>query len=118
MATKPTLSREYMYVPIEDMNVVAADLVVNGLAFMTAGAEPEEADWQSAMIVDTGDPLFNADIGDSLVLLVGPTRGDSVTTLDLTPEDYQVWVDVAVTGSDERIVRIAGTLEVSATGGA
>jgi hypothetical protein len=116
MASKPTLSREFLYVPFDQMNMPVASLTVNRLAFMPAGTEPVEGDWDPAIPVDTGDPLYVSAIGDALVMLIGPTRGDSVTTNDLAEGDYQVWVDAKVSGSDERIVRVAGLLEITPTG--
>jgi hypothetical protein len=117
VAIKPQLSREYLYVPFDQMEGLDVDdLVVSRLAFMDAGVEPAELDWIDAIIVGSLDPLYVPAIGEAIALLVGPDRGDSVTTEDLAIGDYQVWVDAAVTGSDERIVRVAGLLEITATG--
>jgi hypothetical protein len=117
MATKPQLSREYLYVPFTNMNFDVADLIVNGIAFMAQGVEPAEIDWIEALVVDSLDPLYVASIGEGIALLVGPLRGDvGITTEDLALGDYQVWVDAAVAGSDERIVRVAGTLTVNLGG--
>lgn len=116
-AVKPTLSREYLYVPFTEMEGIDVDaLDVGQLAFMSPATEPLEADWEVAIIAGTGDPLFQADIGEALVILIGPDRGDSVTTLDLPDGDFQVWVDAKPTGSDERVVRVAGTFTNSPTG--
>lgn len=116
MADKPTLSREYLYVPLTQINFDVADLDVNQMAFTDAGIEPTEPDWITAIVVDDTSPLFDASIGESIALLVGPERGDVVTTEELGAGDYQVWIDVSVPSSDERVVRVAGTLTVSATG--
>lgn len=113
MASKPYLSREYVYVPFTGMNFDVADLVVNRIAFMAEGVEPLDADWIDAIVVDAVDPIFVASIGEGLALLVGPDRGDAVTTEDLALGDYQVWVEASVTGSDERVVRVAGTLSIT-----
>jgi hypothetical protein len=113
MVTKLQLSREYLYIPVADMNVTIASLTLQRIAFITTpGTPPTDPDWKNALAVDNGDPQYVPSIGDSLVILVGPLRGDSVTTQDLAVGTYEVWVEVKVTGSDERIVRIAGTLEV------
>lgn len=117
MAAIPGLSREYVYIGISGLNVAVADITVHQLAFMGAGEEPLEADWEDAILVDDDThPLWRASIGPAYAILIGPDRGDVVTTLDLPDADYQVWTDTKVTGSDERIVRIAGTLDVNLTG--
>lgn len=116
MATKPTLSREYLYVPFTNMNFVMANLNVNRLAFKAAGVEPLDADWRTAIKVTTVHALYQASIGESLALLIGPLRSDSVTTENLAAGDYQVWVDASVTASDERVVRVAGVLSITPTG--
>jgi hypothetical protein len=117
MASKPTLSREYLYVPFAQMNMPIATLSLSKLAFKTAGVEPLDADWKTAIPVTVGHAIYVASIGDSLAILVGPLRADAgVTTNDLPAGDYQVWVDARTTGSDERIVRVAGVLTITATG--
>src|SRR5688572_23526066 len=118
MATIPGLSREYLYVPITDLNVTVANITLSKLAFLDAGIEPVDADWEDATVFEVGDSLYRPSVGPAFVILIGPARGDAVTTLDLPDDDYQVWVDVATSDSDKRIVRIAGTLTVSLTGGA
>lgn len=118
MANKPTLSREYLFFPLAGLNVDIANLTVHRVAFTDAGVEPTDPDWLEAIVVDDQHALYNPDIGESLAILVGPDRGDVVTTEDLTSGDYQTWVEATVTGSDERVVRVAGTFTVSATGGA
>jgi hypothetical protein len=116
MVAIPGLSREYVYIGIADLNVTVADITLSKLAFLDAGIEPVDADWEDALVVDVGDPLYRASVGPAYVILIGPARGDAVTTLDLPDDDYQVWTDTKVTGSDERIVRIAGTLTVNLGG--
>ena len=114
MVTKLQLSRDYLYVPITDMNVNPASISLQRIAFMdTPGGVPLDGDWNNAILVDdAGDPQWVASIGISFVILVGPLRGDAVTSEDLPVGTYQVWVELKITGSDERPVRIAGTLEV------
>ena len=117
MAIKPYLSREYLYVPFDEMTGLDVDdLTVLRLAFTDAGVEPTDPDWIVAEAAGSLDPLYVSSIGEAIVLLIGPERGDVVTTEDLAIGDYQVWVDAAITGSDERIVRVAGLLEITATG--
>lgn len=113
MASKPRLSREYVYVPFTGMNFDVTDLIVNRIAFMAEGVEPTDGDWITAIVVDAVDPLFVSSIGEGLALLVGPDRGESVVTEDLALGDYQAWVEAAITGSDERVVRVAGTLSIT-----
>lgn len=113
MAVKLRLSRENMYTPITDLGFDVADITLSAFAFMPEGEEPLEADWETATLVDDDThPLWVPAIGPAYSILIGPTRGDSVTTLDLGVADYQVWTDTKVTGSDERVVRIAGLLEI------
>ena len=114
MVTKMQLSRDYIYVPITEMNVTPASISLQRIAFMdTPGEVPLDADWVNAILADdSGDPQWVAEFGPSFVVLVGPDRGDTVTSEDLAAGTYQVWVELKVTGSDERPVRIAGTLEV------
>ena len=116
MASKPTLSREYLYVPFTSMNFVVSRLDVHEMAFKAAGVQPVDADWIEAIVVSSTHPLYVSSIGESLALLVGPARGDAVTTEELADGDYQVWVDAAVPTSDERVVRVAGVLTISPTG--
>ncbi len=116
MATKPELSREYLYIPMTNMNFDVADLDVHQVAFTEEGVAPLELDWLEAIAVDELHALYRPSIGQSLAILVGPTRGDSVTTEDLAPGDHQVWVDVAIPTSDERVVRAAGILTVDVDG--
>lgn len=116
MATKATLSREYLFVPLSNINFAIADLDLHRMAFKDAGVEPLDGDWITAIKVDSAHALYQASIGESVALLVGPARGDTVTTEDLTAQDWQVWVEVSTAASDERVVRVAGTLTVSATG--
>lgn len=116
MATKPYLSREYLYVPFTAMNFVVADLSVNRMAFKAAGVEPLDGDWNVAIKVTVGHAIYVASIGEGLALLVGPLRGDSVTSFDLALGDYQVWVEARVPTSDERVVRVAGVVTINTTG--
>lgn len=118
MATKLTLSREYLYCPLANLNFDPAELDVHRVAFKDdPGTEPDEEDWLVAIVVDNDEhPLWRPDIGPALVILVGPARGDTVTTEDLAPGDYQVWLEVSTPDSDERPVRRPGTLTVTATG--
>lgn len=116
MAVKPELSREYLFVPMSQMNFDVTDLDVHNMAFTDAGVAPLEPAWLDAIVVDTLSPLYQASIGESLALLVGPDRGDVVTTEELVAGDYQVWIDVAIPTSDERVVRAAGILTVNVDG--
>lgn len=117
MADKPTLSREYVFIPFTEMNMDVGDLTVNAIAFIaTAGDEPEESDWEPAIVVDSAHDLFATFGAEGLAILQGPERGDTVTTIDLADGTYQVWIDARVTGSDERIVRLAGVLNLTPTG--
>lgn len=116
MAIKPELSREYLFVPMSQMNFTITALDVHQMAFTAAGVAPLEVEWNVAIVVDSLSPLYRPTIGESLALLVGPERGDVVTTENLAAGDYQVWIDVAIPTSDERVVRTAGILEVSVTG--
>lgn len=115
-ASKPTLSREYLYVPMTGMNFAIADLTMSNVAFTAAGIEPAEIDWQTGIPVDSAHALYVPSFGEAIVILVGPARGDTVDTFDLDAGDHQAWVEVQVTGSDERVVRPAGIVTVSATG--
>lgn len=116
MAVKPELSREYLYVPMANMNFDVDDMDVHNIAFTAAGVAPLEVEWIVAIAVGSLDPLYQPSIGEALAILVGPDRGDTVTTEDLVAGDYQVWVDVAIPTSDERVVRAAGILTVNVTG--
>ena len=120
METKPRLSREYLYVSLSNMNVTVATLTTHNIAFTTAGVEPLDSpsDWELATVVTLAlEPdLYVSSIGDSLAVLVGPARGDAVTTIDLTTGDHQVWVEVGEPASDERIVRVAGIFTVDVDG--
>lgn len=116
MATKPLLSREYVYMPLADLNVDVDELNVHRVAFMDAGIQPDDPDWIDAIAVGSQNPLFRSSIGPALVLLVGPDRGDEVDTTNLDEGTHQVWVEVSTPGSDERVVRVAGTVTISPTG--
>lgn len=116
MATKPRLSREYVYIPMGGIGYDVDDLTVNAIAFKGAAEEPAEIDWIDAIVVNAAHAIYDPAIGESLALLVGPDRGDTVTTEDLPNGDYQMWVDAKIPTSDERIVRVAGVLTISLTG--
>lgn len=116
MATKPQLSREYLYIPMSQMTFDVDDMDVHQVAFTAAGVAPLEVEWIQAIAVGSAHALYRPTIGESLAVLVGPDRGDIVTSEDLTAGDYQVWVDVAIPTSDERVVRAAGILIVNVTG--
>lgn len=116
MADMLALSREYLYFPLSQINFDISDLSLNRVAFKPAGVAPEDADWIEATVVDDQHSLFDPDIGEGLALLVGPDRGDEVTTQDLGVGSYQCWVEVSTDASDERVVRIAGTLTITETG--
>ena len=90
------------------------------VAFLTAGSRPTGPDWESGVIVESGDALW-ADFvatglaGDyAVAILVGPFDSGGGTNIDLSsgaPEDYQCWLQL--TDTTERPVRIAPlTLEV------
>lgn len=113
MASKPRLSREYIYVPMGGIGYDVTDLTVNAIAFKAAAEEPAEIDWIDAIIVDSTHAIYEPSIGESLALLVGPDRGDTVTTEDLALGDYQMWIDAKIPTSDERIVRVAGILSIT-----
>jgi len=111
-ATKPTLSREYLYVPMTNMNLGdVGTLTLARLAFKAAGVQPLDADWHDAIKVNAVHALYVASIGPALAILLGPLRGDTIsgTNYDLTDGDYQVWVEAKAPSSDERVVRVAGT---------
>lgn len=116
MATKATLSREYLFIPIDQLSFAIADLNLHRIAFKDAGVEPLDADWIVAIKVDSAHALYQASIGESIAVLVGPARGDAVSTNDLAAQDWQCWCEFSTASSSERVVRVAGTLTVSATG--
>jgi hypothetical protein len=110
-ATKPTLSREYLYVPMTNMNLGdVATLALARLAFKLEGVEPTDPDWINAIKVNAVHALYVTAIGPSLVTLLGPLRGDTIsgTTTVLADGDWQVWVEAKAASSDERVVRVAG----------
>jgi len=116
VVSKPTLSREYIYVPLADLNFTVADLDLHRVAFTNAGVEPLDGDWNVATVIDSAHARYQASIGEAIEIMVGPDRGDAVTTFDLAAQDWQVWIEASTATSDERVVRVAGTLTVSATG--
>lgn len=111
---KPRLSRQHLYAPFADLNFDLATANVHQVALMGAGIEPAELDWLDAVVVTTGHALYREDVGDALAVLVGPERGDVVTTNDLDAGTYQVWTDTSVPASDERVVEVHGTITVVA----
>jgi hypothetical protein len=96
---------EYLYLGITG-SVPATSAEV---AFLAAAVRPEEADWETATIVDTdvhalwGDAVASGVTGDFyLARLVGSFNANDVV---LTAGDYQVWL--RLTDTAERPVRIA-----------
>ena len=115
MAVTPRLNRAYMYVPLDDLNFDFSTADVHQVAFKTdPELEPDEQDWVEAIVVDSNHDLYRPDIGDALAILIGPDRGDSVTSEELAADTYLVWVDLSAPGTDERIVDWAGEVEVVA----
>lgn len=115
MVTKPRLSRQYIYAPLTDLNFDLSTADVRRVAFMAdATAEPGDADWREAIVVTTGHALYRAEVGDALAILVGPARGDAVTTEDLAVGEYLMWSDTKVPTSDERITVWHGPVTIVA----
>ena len=111
--SKPRLSRQYVYCPFASLNFNLGDADVKRVALMDeAGVEPAEEDWIEAIAVSEGHEFYVSEIGPALALLVGPDRGDNVTTEDLPLGTYQCWTDSSVPSSDERIVELHGTINV------
>lgn len=115
MADKLALSRENLYFPLGDINFAIGDLNLHRVAFMAAGVAPTDPDWIVATVVDDAHPLFDPAIGVGLALLVGPARGDAVSTEELGVGTFQCWVEVSTAASDERVVRVAGSLTITET---
>lgn len=113
MATKPRLSRQYLYLPFSELSFDLSTADVHQVALMSdPTAEPAEADWLDAIVVTSGHDLYVESIGDSLAILVGPDRGDTVDTEDLPAGEYTAWTDVSTPGSDERLADWHGTVTV------
>lgn len=112
-AEKPYLSRQYVYAPLANLNVDLSTATLHKVAFMTSPTvEPADVDWLDAIVVTTGHALYDASIGDALAILVGPARGDAVTTEDLAAGSYTMWSDWSIPGSDERNVDWHGTVTI------
>lgn len=110
MSAQPSLSRELVYIKLSELNLDAGLLTIHALAFMdTPGISPAEVDWVDAIIT-------TKDGEDALAVMVGPTRGDVVTTEALADADYQVWVDASVDVTGERVVRPAGVHSINPMG--
>jgi len=109
---KPVQSRQYLFVRFADTSFDLAATNVHRVAFVGAGVEPSEEDWVEAEVVVDGHPLWRPDIGEAFALLVGPDRGDPVTTRDLPVGVHQCWSDSSTPDSDERIVELHGTVTV------
>lgn len=110
MSAQPSLSREIVYVKLSQLNLDPQNLTVHQIAFIdTPGTSPEEEDWLTATVTEKdGTP--------ALAVMVGPERGDSVSTNELEDADYQVWVDVSVDTTGERVVRPAGIHSINPLG--
>lgn len=102
-------STEYLFVGISG----DAPSVDQELAFLEAGMRPTEMDWETAILVESGHPLFDdasaLASGDYfLAILIGDY---DTNPFSLSPGDYQIWV--RLTDDPEQPVRIApATLEV------
>ena len=95
---------EYIYIGVDGQQPTSG----GECAFMTAGARPEEADWQPSTIVDNAHPLWpdalsSGSTGDYYVATLIGAYGDD--GIELLPDDYQVWV--RLTDVIEQPVRIA-----------
>ena len=113
MAQKSRLSRQYVYAPLTDLNFSLDTATVHKVAFMSnPDVEPQEVDWVEAEVITSGHSLYDQAIGNALAVLVGPARGDDVTSEDLSAGEYLLWSDVSVPSSDERIVVWHGPVEV------
>lgn len=117
-ATKPQLSRQYVYAPLGSLNFDLSLSTYTKLALKSdPTVAPVDADWNDAIRVTSGHALYDATIGNALAILVGPARADVVTTLDLAAGSYLVWCDIKPPSSDERIVDWHGTLEITTAPG-
>lgn len=120
-ATLSALARQYVYVPFTNLVGFTMDTVTYArLAFLTdPTAVPVDADWKTPIIVGSSAHALWVKAGSvpSLAILIGPARGDVVTTVELAlvnaaTTDYQVWWDLKVPNSDERPTDSAGVLTI------
>lgn len=103
--TMQDLSTEYLFIGVTgDVPETGAEV-----AFKTAGSDPSESDWETAILVsNTGHTLWadaaaSGATGDYYVaILVGSFGGNTVAP---TAGNYQVWL--RLTDTTERPVRIA-----------
>lgn len=98
-------STEYLYIGVTG----AVPMVGVEMAFLASDVRPEEADWETAILVDDSGHALWADasasgaVGDYYAArLVGPYNSNDVV---LAVGDYQVWL--RVTDATEQPVRIA-----------
>ncbi|MCA1806526.1 MAG: hypothetical protein LC687_01485 [Actinobacteria bacterium] len=108
------LSRQYVYAAFDSLNFDISTADVHRIAFLTDPlVAPADGDWEEAIVVDDSHPWYIQSFGaGALALLVGPARGDAVTTLELAEGLYVMWTDVSTPTSDERVVSFHGTVEV------
>lgn len=108
------LSRQYVYAAFDSLNFSIADADVHRIAFLNdPELAPSESDWNEAIVVDDEHQWYTSEFGaGALAILVGPERGDIVTTLELQPGLYVMWTDLSTPTSDERVVSFHGTIEV------
>ncbi|MCA1806993.1 MAG: hypothetical protein LC687_03950 [Actinobacteria bacterium] len=108
------LSRQYVYAAFDSLNFDLSTADVHKIAFLTDPlVAPADTDWEEAIVVDSTHPWYISAFAEgALALLVGPARGDTVTTLELAAGSYVMWTDVSTPTSDERVVSFHGTIEV------
>lgn len=134
---KTRLSRQYVYLPFAGSNVNLGAATVHRVAFVSdPTSEPVDADWREAIVVTATNGTGGAphSLWDDLLaavapgpgaapapppdgafaILVGPTRGDTVTTEDLAVGEYLAWSDTKVPGSDERPATWHGPVSIVA----
>lgn len=100
-AAIPSLSREYLWVPVTASGDDASQLTTLpvAMAFMEArDAEPADADWRTSSWADSPSPVARC--------LIGPGGGTV-----LADGTYYVWL--RVTGAIEQPVRQAGKLKIT-----